>query len=141
LAEVVELFERNREAAICAQLGNNIHLVRFEPGRIEFHPNDVAPRDLASRTATLLTQWTGTRWVVSISREAGEPTLAEQAEADQKRMQDAAESLPLVQAVKAAFPGASIHKVSPRSGSQRREGEDGTANPDERDNENEDEKD
>jgi DNA polymerase-3 subunit gamma/tau len=61
-----------------------------------------------------LEQWTGTRWVVTISQEQGEPTLAEQDAAAEQRLLDAAEQLPVVQAVKEAFPGAVVRKVTPR---------------------------
>ncbi len=116
--EAVELFETHREVGVRAQLYNNTHLVRFEKGRIEIRPNQHAPRDLASNTASLLTNWTGERWVVSVSQETGDPTLAEQAAEEERRRVDAAESLPLVQAVKSAFPGAAIRKVTPRAPDQ-----------------------
>jgi len=104
----------NREVGIKSQLYNFVHLVRFEHGRIEFRPNEHAPRDLAARTMKLLEQWTGTRWVVTISQERGDPTFAEQDAAAQQRLLDAAEQLPVVQAVKEAFPGAVVRKVTPR---------------------------
>jgi DNA polymerase-3 subunit gamma/tau len=116
--EAVELFEMRREVGVRAQLYNNVHLVHFERGRIEIRPNQHAPRDLASNTASMLTNWTGERWVVSVSQETGDPTLAEQAAAEEQRRVDAAETLPLVQAVKSAFPGASIRKVTPRAPDQ-----------------------
>ena len=101
--DVLQLFEDYREVGIKSQLYNSVHLVKFEPGRIEFRPTDMAPRDLASKTMKFLEQWTGTRWVVTISQERGDPTLAEQDEAAQQRLLDAAEQLPVVQAVKEAF--------------------------------------
>lgn len=113
-AEVLALFDEQREVGIRVQLANNVHLVRFEKGRIEFRPTEHAQRDLANKTASMLTQWTGERWVVSISQEAGDPTMAEQDAAAQQRLLDAAEELPLVQAVKAAFPGSVIRKITPR---------------------------
>jgi DNA polymerase-3 subunit gamma/tau len=112
--DVVRLFEENREVGIRTHLYNSVHLVKFEQGRIELRPTEHAPRDLASKTMTFLEQWTGMRWVVSISQQPGDPTLAEQDGAAQQRMLDAAERLPVVQAVKEAFPGAVIRKVTPR---------------------------
>ncbi|MBL23274.1 MAG: DNA polymerase III subunit gamma/tau [Rhodospirillaceae bacterium] len=112
--EVVELFDARREAAICTALRSNVHLVHFEAGRIEFRPDEHAPRDLASRTAAQLSDWTGNRWVVSISQEKGEPTLLEQDQADEQAAKDALETLPVVQAIKEAFPGAAISKVVPK---------------------------
>ena len=113
--QVLALFEERREAGVKAQLVNSVHLVHFERGRIEFRPTEHAPRDLANKTATLLTQWTGERWIVSISRQQGDPTVADQEAAAERRLLDAAETLPLVQAVKSAFPGATIRKVTPRN--------------------------
>ena len=78
-AEVVALFERRREALLRSHLVSNVHLVSFEPGRIEFRPAEGAPRDLANRLGQLLGEWTGMRWVVAVSQAAGAPTLATQA--------------------------------------------------------------
>ena len=61
--------------------------------------------------ASKLTQWTGTRWVVSVSGDAGEPTLAQQEEARLQRLRETAAEHPLVQAVMAAFPGTAIGTV------------------------------
>jgi len=112
--EVISLFAKHREAALCTNLRNNVHLVSFEPGRIELRPDGHAPRDLASHTAALLTNWTGDRWVVSISREEGAPTLVQQEEAIEQAAKDSVESLPLIQSIKTAFPGAKVSKVTPK---------------------------
>ncbi len=121
--DVLQLFEENREVGIKSQLYNFVHLVKFEPGRIELRPAEDAPRDLAARTMKFLEQWTGARWVVTISQERGDPTLAEQDAAAQQRLLDAAEQLPVVQAVKEAFPGAIVRKVTPRKDSADAEDE------------------
>ena len=57
---------------------NDVHLVRLEPGQIEFRPGPRAPRTLAGDLAQKLKDWTGIRWVVTLAREGGAPTLAEQ---------------------------------------------------------------
>jgi DNA polymerase-3 subunit gamma/tau len=109
--QVVELFEKNQEALVRAQLYAHAHLVSFEMGRIGLRLDEGAPRDLTNRLATLLSQWTGQRWLVSISSEEGEPTLKEQAEARAQTMKSEAASDPLVRAVLDAFPGARIESV------------------------------
>jgi DNA polymerase-3 subunit gamma/tau len=116
--ELVALFEARREAILHTQLRHNVHLVGCEPGRLEIRPDENAPRDLASRVGTLLSEWTGRRWVVSVSGEAGEPTLAQQAEAARQKEHEAAARHPLIQAAQKAFPGAKITRVepSPRAG-------------------------
>ena len=109
--EVVALFDERREAVLRAHLLNNVHLVRFEPGRIEFRPTEGAPQNLANRMGQLLSEWTGARWVVSVSREAGAATLREQAEQRLAGLRNEAAQHPLVRAVMETFPGAVIEAV------------------------------
>jgi DNA polymerase III subunit gamma/tau len=109
--EVVELFQKHHEAMLRAHLVAHVHLVHFEPGRIEFRPGVGAPRDLPNRLGQLLSQWTGTRWIVSISGEEGAPTLAEQAEAREASLRNEAAQHPLVRKVLETFPGARIEAV------------------------------
>ena len=61
-----------------------------------------------------LTAWTGKRWIVVVSKEQGAPTMRDQAkdrdaELRQQVMQD-----PLVMAVLAKFPGATVGEISRR---------------------------
>jgi DNA polymerase III subunit gamma/tau len=109
--QVLELFEKNQEALLRAQLYAHAHLVSFETGRIGLRLDEGAPRDLTNKLATLLSQWAGQRWLVSISSEEGAPTLKEQAEARTQTMKSEAASDPLVRAVLEAFPGARIESV------------------------------
>jgi DNA polymerase-3 subunit gamma/tau len=110
-AAIVTLLGERREAILQAHLKNNVHLVRFEQGRLEFRPDEHAPRTLANRLGALLSEWTGRRWVVAISSEPGEPTLAEQEAATDRRERAEVTAHPLVQAVMTAFPGATIEAI------------------------------
>jgi len=109
--DVVALFQAKREAILAAHLQSDVHLVQFEIGRIDFRPSDKAPSNLATRVAASLNEWTGKRWLISVSSHAGEPTLKEQAAAMAAAQHAEAAQHPLVKAVQAAFPGASIDEV------------------------------
>jgi DNA polymerase III subunit gamma/tau len=114
-AEVVDLFDRRRELLLRSHLVSHVHLVSFEPGRIEFRPAEGAPRDLANRLGQLLGEWTGMRcWVVAISQEAGVPTLAQQQAQRDSLLRNEVAAHPLVRAVLEAFPGATIASVRDR---------------------------
>ncbi|MBI4967341.1 MAG: DNA polymerase III subunit gamma/tau [Rhodospirillales bacterium] len=104
--EVVALFAERREALYHAHLTASVHLVRFEPGLIEINPNQHAPKDLANKVGALLGEWTGRRWVVTVTNQAGAATLHDQEQAAVHRH-------PLVKAVLAAFPDAAIERVRP----------------------------
>ena len=114
--EVLALFDTRREALIRSHLWSHVHLVTFEPGRIELRPEAAAPRDLANRLGQLLTEWTGTRWVVAVSQAEGAPTLAEQAAQRDSAMRNEVAGHPLVRAVLDTFPGATITAVRDRAG-------------------------
>ncbi|MDA0661930.1 MAG: DNA polymerase III subunit gamma/tau [Proteobacteria bacterium] len=114
--EVVGLFDEKREGILTAHLRQDVHLVHFSPGRIEFRPGPHAPKDLANRMGHFLSDWTGERWIVSISDAEGAPTLSEQRDAAEAARFAEANSNPLVNAVKEAFPGARVIKVVDRPG-------------------------
>jgi DNA polymerase-3 subunit gamma/tau len=110
-AEMVALFAARREGILHAHLVRDVHAVRFEPGRIEFRPAAQAPRDLANRIGQKLGEWTGRRWVIAVSAEPGQPTIAEQQAEARRRERETVSRHPLVQAVLTHFPGATIEAI------------------------------
>lgn len=94
-----------------AHLLHDVHPVRVAPGRVEIRPRPSAPRDLAAQLTALLAERTGARWTVTVTNDEGEPTLAEQGRSAETDRREAARSHPLVQAILAAFPGATIEAV------------------------------
>jgi len=89
----------------------NVHLVSFQPGRMEYHPNERALGDLAQRMTKVLNDHTSHRWVVSVSSQPGEATVQQQQQAVVAAEKAEAAKYPLVQAVLDAFPGAEIGAV------------------------------
>jgi DNA polymerase-3 subunit gamma/tau len=115
--EIVALFEARREARLVHHLMHHVHEVRCEPGLIEFRTQPKAPPDLAPRLSELLSQWTGRRWIATVSSAAGKPTLNEQKAAKGDELRSQAENNPLVQAILKTFPGAKLDAVR-RKGEQ-----------------------
>jgi DNA polymerase III subunit gamma/tau len=110
-SDVVALFHAKREAILAAHLQSDVHLVQFEVGRIDFRPGERAPSNLPNRVAACLAEWTGKRWLVSVSAHTGEKTLKEQAAELAQAQREAAAQHPLIKAVLEAFPGATIDEV------------------------------
>ena len=108
---VVDLASAKREGILHANLLNNLHLVKFEPGRIEFRPGDRAPADLAQTLKKFLDQHTGRRWMVTVSNAGGEATLAQQEAAADASLRAKAAETPVVRAILEIFPGAQIRSV------------------------------
>jgi DNA polymerase-3 subunit gamma/tau len=112
---LADLFEAQGRPDLRDGLYTHAHLVRYDPaaGRLEFRPGSYCPRHLAQEVGRLLIEWTGRRWMVSLSDEPGEATLAQQ-EAEVRRSEmDRAREHPVVAAVLARFPGARLVDVRP----------------------------
>ncbi|MEQ9554546.1 MAG: DNA polymerase III subunit gamma/tau [Rhodospirillales bacterium] len=110
-ADLVALAGQLKEGILQSHMMAQVHLVTFEPGRMEFRPGPGAPDNLAGDLGRFLKSVTGERWMVTVSNEAGQPTLAEQRAKAQAAEKDEVSQHPLVKAVMEAFPGAAISDV------------------------------
>jgi DNA polymerase-3 subunit gamma/tau len=109
--ELVALAGEKRDLLTKAALEADVRLVRIEDGRLEVTLERSAARTLINDLSRKLEQWTGRRWTVIVSNEAGQPTLRAQNEVQQNPRERAAESDPRVKEVLARFPGAKVVEV------------------------------
>jgi DNA polymerase-3 subunit gamma/tau len=112
--EVVALAS-GRVPMLHAHLVHSVHLVSFAPGRLELRPTPEAPRDLAGQLSAFLQEATGSRWTITLTNAAGEPTLAEQSRHAAGERLAVAQTHPMVQAILLAFPGARVEQVRDES--------------------------
>jgi len=113
-ADLVALAGAKRELRLKNALETTVRPVRFEPGQIDIAVTEHASAGLAGELTRKLEQWTGTRWVITVVREGGAQTIAEQRKQARDQLVDDARADPLVAAVLARFPGAEIVDVRVR---------------------------
>jgi DNA polymerase-3 subunit gamma/tau len=106
--DIVALATEKRDLSVKAALERDLRLVRMEDGRLEIALESGASRGIVQDLSRKLSEWTGKRWMVIVSAEAGAPTLKAQADARQVELETGVRADPLVQAVLARFPGAQI---------------------------------
>ena len=109
--EIVALAAEKRDLLIKSALEAEVRLVRIEDGRLEVALERNASRTLVNDLSRKLEQWTGKRWTVIVSNEAGQPTLREQNLVEKNQRERAAESDPRVKEVLARFPGTKVVEV------------------------------
>ena len=114
--DLIGLAAEKRDLSIKSALERDVRLVRFEDGTLEIALEAGARKTLIGELSKKLTVWTGRRWMVAVSAEAGSPSLRAQAEMRKAEMKDGARADPLVQAVMERFPGAEIVDVRPPAG-------------------------
>jgi len=111
-AEVVALAAEKRDIGMKLALERDVRLVRCEDGQLELALEQSAANGLVHELQRKLTEWSGRRWIVVVSKEQGEPTLRARAEAQDAEIKRGVQSDPLVQAVLERFPGATIVGVT-----------------------------
>ncbi len=111
LAEIVALAETNGEMLLAARIRNHVKLVSLKPGNLQIGLVGAAPDQLAGDIARYLSQWTGQRWLVSLSESAGSQTLAEEQRDAHEKLRDTIAIEPLVAQILDIFPGASIDEI------------------------------
>ena len=111
LTDLVKLAEKNRDLRLKNALRNDVRLVRFAPPSLNVALTDTADHTVVQLISEQLSKITGTRWMVSTSNEAGEPSLGEQEKQARSQQLSEAESNPTVAALMSAFPGSKIVDV------------------------------
>jgi DNA polymerase-3 subunit gamma/tau len=110
-ADVVALAGDRRDIRLKTALERSVRPVRFETGHIEIALVDGANPRIINELSSRLSEWTGERWVVSLSREEGERTVLEEARDEKDALFAQARKDPVVDAVLKKFPGARIAEV------------------------------
>jgi len=125
--DMIAMFSANGEPLLHAYLVNNVHLVKYEIGKISLRVSEDGPRDLAKDLSRCLNEWTGRAWFIEASQQEGAPTLQQQRDAAAAARYAAAVAHPMVRMALDAFPGSKVAEV--RSVADREAAEDAGALP------------
>ncbi|WP_099867211.1 DNA polymerase III subunit gamma/tau [Pararhizobium haloflavum] len=109
--DIVDLATENRDIKLKTLVRTCVRPVSIEAGRLEVSLTDEAPKSLLGDLGVALEKWTGQRWMVTLSRETGAPTVAEAEAAERDTRVRSAREDPDVAAILERFPGARITDV------------------------------
>jgi DNA polymerase-3 subunit gamma/tau len=111
LEDIAALAVAKGAPVLKVHIENDMHLVSLEPGKLEFRPSLRAPRTLSGDLAQKLKEWTGQRWMVTVAKDGGAPTIAESRKNAHQAKLDAVLQEPMVRAVLDRFPGSEVIAV------------------------------
>jgi DNA polymerase-3 subunit gamma/tau len=115
-AALIKAVEQSGKHLLAQQLHDQVGLVRYAPPELLLRPMRPLgpnwPRDLA----LVLKASTGASWQVSLSDEAGEPSLLDQEKMAEERVRADVLADPNVRAVMDAFPNSELESFSTRGG-------------------------
>ncbi len=111
---LVALLEDNKKPLLAQQLHDHVRLARYNPPELVLKPARPLGHDWPRELAMALKSITGTSWQVSLTDDAGEPSLMDQEKMAMERVRTDVLADPNVQAVMDAFPGAELESYSTR---------------------------
>ena len=112
---LVKFVGDNKKQLLAQQLHDQVSVVRYEPPELVLKPSRPLGGDWPRQLATELKALTGTAWQVSLSDEAGEPSLLDQEKMAEERVRAEVLADPNVRSVMDAFPDAELESYSTKA--------------------------
>jgi DNA polymerase-3 subunit gamma/tau len=112
---LVKFVGDNKKQLLAQQLHDQVSVVRYEPPELVLKPTRPLGGDWPRQLATELKALTGTAWQVSLSDEAGEPSLLDQEKIAEERVRSDVLADPNVRSVMDAFPDAELESYSTKA--------------------------
>jgi len=80
--ELINFCNKKKELKLKYELETNVNLVNFENQRIEISFNENLNKDFVKDLSTKLFEWTGKRWIITLSKKNGAPSKKEKSQID-----------------------------------------------------------
>ena len=74
---LIDLANQHKEIELKFDLERNVRVVKFEEGKIDISFNENLSKDFIKNLSQKLNEWTGKRWIISLSKEEGQTTVFE----------------------------------------------------------------
>jgi len=105
---LVKMLQDNGKQILAQQLHDQVGVVRYAPPELVLKPTRPLGGDWPRQLAAQLKSLTASNWQVSLSDEAGEPSLLDQEKIAEERVRSDVLADPNIQAVMDAFPDAQL---------------------------------
>jgi len=75
--DLIYLASKKKEIQLKYDLERNVNLIKFSEGKIDISFNQKLDKNFVRNLSTKLVEWTGNRWVITLSKEIGNKTFLE----------------------------------------------------------------
>ena len=86
--ELILLSARKKEIQLKYDLENNVNLIKFSEGKIDISFNENLDKNFVRNLSKKLLEWTGTRWVITLTKKIGKKTFSELKSIKKKELLD-----------------------------------------------------
>ena len=74
---LIYLASKKKEIHLKYDLENNVNLIKFSEGKIDISFNENLDKNFVRNLSKKLLEWTGTRWVITLTKKMGQKTFSE----------------------------------------------------------------
>ena len=100
-----------KEAKLRYELEKNVNLVSFDNQRIEISFNEKLDKDFIKILSSKLYDWTNKRWIITLSKEKGSPSIKENLLQDKKNLFEKKKDGFIYKKILENFPDAEMTEV------------------------------
>ena len=109
--ELIKTCDQKKEIKLKYELENNVNLVSFEKNRIEISFNEDLSKDFLKIISSKLFDWTGERWIITLSKKQGELTKKQIKTKNKQDMLENAKKTKTYKKIKEIFDDAELIDV------------------------------
>ena len=109
--ELISLVEKNKEIELKFDLERNVRLVKFSEGKIDIEFNEKLSKNFIKNLTSRLLEWTGNRWIITLSKSKGDQTIYEKKNEVKKMLFEDAKKTEIYKKVMELFPNAELINV------------------------------
>ena len=109
--ELINLCNERKEVKLKYELETNVNLVSFEKFRMEISFNDNLDKDFIKELSHKLFEWTGSRWIITLSQKKGEISTKEKDQIKQRQIFEQVKKSDIYKKVLEILPDAELIDV------------------------------
>ena len=109
--ELINLCNERKEVKLKYELETNVNLVSFENFRMEISFNDNLDKDFIKELSHKLFEWTGNRWIITLSQKKGEISMKDKDQINQRQIFDEVKKSNIYKKVLEILPDAELIEV------------------------------
>ena len=112
--QLLKICNEKKEIKLKYELEKNVNLVHFENNRIEISFNDNLDKNFIKDLSLKLFEWTGDRWIITLSKSKGELSIKEKQQNKKIKNINSAKQSKLYKNLIEKFPDADLIDVNPK---------------------------
>ena len=110
--ELVNLSSKKKEIELKYDLERNVNLIKFSPGKIDIAFNEKLNKNFVRNLSEKLLDWTGKRWIISLTKELGQKSFLEQSKIKKIELLEKGKNEEVYKLLKATFDDAELVDIN-----------------------------